>query len=975
MKKNVLSLFDFRSGTGNAESLKNRQTGRVYCLSLVIVMMWGLTANAQVRIVSDLNVDTRNEIIARNIAGQVSTGTRSFFIIRQSLYSELWTSDGTETGTVYLKHFTEITELEASGGVAFFAALTDESGAELWKSDGTVTGTVMVEDIYPGGGSSSPTHLTDVNGTLYFSANNKTNGRELWKSDGTAGGTELVHDVHPGNTSSGVSRITAFGNLVLFVATDGSTGYELWKSDGTNSGTEQVADIHPTGSSSPGEITVSAGVVFFAAEAPLTNRQLYKSDGTSAGTMLVKVIRPGNLNAGISQVTAVGNTVFFEASDGVSGQELWKSDGTATGTVLVKDLSPYANQTDLRHLTAVNGKLFFTATPDYYRKVWVSDGTASGTRDVTGSDLWLNAHPGFVDINGNTVFLALDAVSTDISLFSIDGTTTTKVKSAFAPCLCEGGTTDIPLLRFPDFQLLNGEYYFFADSQYWKTDGTEEGTVLIKDLTYKNGIVPTQLADLDGTLIFGIENWGTEPNGLFKTNGTPETTTKLSGVVMSNSLIAYNGLGWFGGDTFRGSSLYRTDGTAAGTFELSTTLTSAERFTGSGELMFFGGAGALGDELYKSDGTVAGTQLVKDIYQGEQHSYPSGLTDVNNTLFFHAESPEHGRELWRSDGTNAGTVLVKDIVSGPASTQILNGISYQNRFFFAANDGVHGLELWRSNGTAAGTVMVSDIRTGDGNAGDIGPMTTSNGYLFFTGINQNGKVALFRSTYTTVKELHEFDIPMLNNIFLLKSTSTRALFLVQTGPDMELWKSDGSVTGTSRLRKFRSIPYRNRDAGAIRDNILYFGLGGFVWRTDGTAEGTYELPFVGNSDKFTTSGPYVYFFGASPEYGGELFLIEEESSLLERAHVANAREYFESGRKISGYPNPFRSTITLRVDGDANESFTVNVLNATGEQISSNLSLPYNADNEIGSLWRPGLYLLQIKHRGGITTKKVIKTD
>jgi ELWxxDGT repeat protein len=156
-----------------------------------------------------------------------------FYLIKlptATKYKQLLISfQGYLTETVYLKHFTQITELEASGGVVFFAAVTDESGIELWKSDGTIAGTVLVADIYPAGGSSSPMYLTDVNGTLFFSANNKTNGRELWKSDGTAGGTQLVYDVYSGNTSSGVSRITVFGNSVLFVSNDGYTGYELWK--------------------------------------------------------------------------------------------------------------------------------------------------------------------------------------------------------------------------------------------------------------------------------------------------------------------------------------------------------------------------------------------------------------------------------------------------------------------------------------------------------------------------------------------------------------------------------------------------------------------------------------------------------------------------------------------------------------------------------------------------------------------------
>ena len=67
------------------------------------------------------------------------------------------------------------------------------TGTELWKSDGTESGTVLVEDINPGG-SSFPQYLTNVAGTLFFFANDGNSGQELWKSDGTATGTVLVKD-------------------------------------------------------------------------------------------------------------------------------------------------------------------------------------------------------------------------------------------------------------------------------------------------------------------------------------------------------------------------------------------------------------------------------------------------------------------------------------------------------------------------------------------------------------------------------------------------------------------------------------------------------------------------------------------------------------------------------------------------------------------------------------------------------------
>src|ERR1700730_15023170 len=55
-------------------------------------------------------------------------------------------------------------------GTAFFAATDPVHGTELWKSNGTTLGTVFVKDIVSGSNSSSPSMLTNVNGTLFFTA-------------------------------------------------------------------------------------------------------------------------------------------------------------------------------------------------------------------------------------------------------------------------------------------------------------------------------------------------------------------------------------------------------------------------------------------------------------------------------------------------------------------------------------------------------------------------------------------------------------------------------------------------------------------------------------------------------------------------------------------------------------------------------------------------------------------------------------
>ena len=154
-----------------------------------------------------------------------------------------------------------------------------------------------------------------------------------------------------------------------------------------------------------------------------------------------------------------------------------------------------------------------------------------------------------------------------------------------------------------------------------------------------------------------------------------------------------------------GIELWRTDGTAAGTFmlkELSAGYVnnnaSKELAELNGKVIFVGIDEDYGSELFITDGTKAGTQLLKDINPGALSSSPRHFYVWNGYLYFAAQTSDYGRELWRSNGTSAGTTLFKDLNPGTESSLPSGFTSFQNKLYFFATTATHGKEVWTSTG-------------------------------------------------------------------------------------------------------------------------------------------------------------------------------------------------------------------------------------------------------------------------------------
>jgi ELWxxDGT repeat protein len=826
------------------------------------------------------------------------SGGLVYFVGRTAeLGTELWASDGTTAGTRLVK------DIEPgkrgsfpsrpfdANGIAYFAASDDVHGTELWRSDGTAAGTRLVADLDPGPRGSNPHDFVVAGGIVYFAATDALHGQELWRTDGTRAGTRRVADIRPGPERSAPSQLTASGDRIFFQADDGTHGPELWVSDGTAAGTRLALDILPGPGGAldrdrlPGQgnfprrpFVVLGGNVYFEADDGVHGAELWRSDGTAAGTVLVRDHRPGpgsggvypriafdgrivftvsnngslppaapelwttdGTDAGTFQLAAsgtrrheplveVGGRLFFVASSASNydkDHELWVTDGTPAGTVMLRDVlvpSRCANHT-VGQLTVVGNRVFFVARePGHDEEVWVTDGTVAGTRRVADIMPGYGSNPLHLTALGNLLLFTADDLQHGQELWVTDGTAaaTTMLVDLFQ------GTTDFfgyydestPLVPLGNQVFYLGDRPFESTTRLYHSDGTPSGT----------GIVP------------GLESVEIEPVG-----GDP----------LGQRLAAAGGNVFFLSDD---SELWRTNGTASGAvrihdFGASTTGFAQLVPVGSTVYVVPGTLVNVGAELWKTDGTTA--TLVADIVPGGASSSPRILGSVGSTVFFAAADSQHGYELWATDGTAAGTHLVRDIRPGQAESLGLydtNHAASGSLFFFIANDGVHGRELWRSDGTEAGTFMLVDSPSGEelpsGNSAWITPLPRGRVLVSREGPDFEAPDELWVSDGTSLgtRKIESFAqrlsydpgfvsldgvvyfvVEEIDQIFEDGNYSTKDV----------LWRSDGTDSGTRRVVD----PGSRQIIGLTAvDGRLYFGVGsGFLWVSDGTADGTSLL--------------------------------------------------------------------------------------------------------------------------------------
>ena len=335
---------------------------------------------------------------------------------------------------------------------------------------------------------------------------------------------------------------------------------------------------------------------------------------------MVKDINPGG-DAAPRNPVVMGGVAYFAADDGSHGEELWRSDGTVSGTYMVKDVNPEErwiniiqgttepDDSDITELTVAGDKLFFFARnnsqlPFTDHELWVSDGTASGTKQVIEDGMFFQ-----------TLSQSVPFVGQNIAWYTGPRELTTVGDKVF-------------------FSSMAAYWYSYEDwemsgEELWVSDGTELGTMIVENIH-----PDTESGQAQGINVCCADWTGSSPRDL---------------TVAGDSLYFTADNGQDGRELWKVDtdvSFFNYDAVRVRDINPGASGSNAASLTAAGDRLYFSANnGVNGDELWTTTGTTATTVMVDDLNTTGSSS-PDRLVWADGSLWFAANvDSDSGMEL------------------------------------------------------------------------------------------------------------------------------------------------------------------------------------------------------------------------------------------------------------------------------------------------------------------------------------------
>jgi len=400
----------------------------------------------------------------------------------------------------------------------------------------------------------------------------------------------------------------------------------------------------------------------------------------------------------------------------------------------------------------------------------------------------------------------------------------------------------------------------------YRTDGTEAGTVVVRDLSCPF----FRVLGVEGDRMLYLCSYTGSSSELWESDGTSVGTRLVKQTLMTPLHIAASaemaGTRYFVMDAAGGGfELWRMDGvdiTKVRTIAPKGVIWGGYFITVAGGRLYFpGNDGIHGLELWTSDGTAAGTTMVRDIEPGSAGSHPQSPSfgEGGGRLAFVACPAATGCQVWLTDGTTSGTSMLRQIGGQPDIYRAPSGLSFVNGVlvFSAADD------IWCSDLTSAGTTVLMARTTSFSPLGQVGRTLVGQcgSGLCRTDGTAQGSGQLVSPGYPA---------PTFPEKPVLR-VGGRLFMSAMSGPNgYELWVTDGTGPGTYPVGAAHGLRVVEPRLGAqLGDTVIYSAFtteaGRELWRSEGTASSTLLVLDIDLANPtslpvgLTASGDLLYF--------------------------------------------------------------------------------------------------------------------
>lgn len=907
-------------------------------------------------LVRDIANSTADAQLSSELMFEAAVAGRAIFWAPDSVGYRwtLWGTDGTAAGTAPISDLFsyEATSSLSTSPLCFdagrwmFWASTSPSGASyIWSTDGTNSGTSMVTPLRPQSRPSllypelAPCEARLLDGRIHFWTTHLEGldgpTLELWSTDGTFGGTSRVAFLgqDPVYGNGYVPDFIRLGDEILFSIQTAPNGYELWRTDGTEAGTEPfVSQIAGTQVLAARGFARVGDWAFFVGDNGSDPAPLAVTDGTASGTrvfedlptyvgyavalsdrLVLAAISAGSFQLWAAIPTqlnpevltslvdalpilpmtaqAIGDRALFVATlpepPSDTRDHLILSDGTAIGTIDIAVGCDAAGPCGIAALGTMGGDAYFGVSDSSGTSLWKTDGTALGTTEIEAFDCTNSCEARILGVSEAKLYFLRGSIGSPPALWVTDGSAAGTFE-VLAPGPIPYGGTGAGSVALPGNRLVFAAHGAESGLEPWITDGTTVGTHMIVNLsTTIDQSVPQRLSANEDRILFSAQDseHGPEP---WVSGGTGGNTAMLADIrpgPFGSGPVPFqpaDGL-WpmMAGPEGSGSSqhLYYTTGApgSLGSF-------AADAGWGSSSASFDGRTLITsGAELFVFDGNPPSVSSLAEIGSGFD-SFPF-LSVGEQQVYFRNLLAEEPHQLWSTDGTTAGTGA---FCAAPNALVFYQGSwigELGTGVVFKARTAAEGVEPYFCHeGETA--ISLADIAAGSADADPEGFVAVG-GWSLFAATDAAGDRELWRTDGTVA------GTSLLANLSPSASSAPAAFNPVAGGVlftaddaqhGRELWFSDGTAAGTAMVADLAPGPMSSQPAdfeaigGAVVFAAETLAAGRELWVTAGTPESTGPLPEIrpgplSSRPEEMTATQHRLFFRATDERGAELWAL------------------------------------------------------------------------------------------------------